>query len=173
MWGKLHESTAFDQYQSMHSSKSGLILRKSGIFISSEDGFLAASPDGILHNNENKCGMLEIKCPYSCRNLTVLEACNQVKAFCCEVVNNEIHLKKSHDYYYQVQGALAIAKVEWCDFVVWTTKDMHTERIIFDQSFWNTCYLRLKTVYLSYILPEIIYPRIPIDLEIIHTYTSY
>uniref|UniRef100_A0A1X7VDB0 YqaJ viral recombinase domain-containing protein n=2 Tax=Amphimedon queenslandica TaxID=400682 RepID=A0A1X7VDB0_AMPQE len=100
MWGKLHESTAFDQYQSIHSSKSGLILRKSGIFISSEDGFLAASPDGILHNNENKCGLLDIKCPYSCRNLTVIEACNQVKAFSCEVVNNEIHLKKSHDYYY-------------------------------------------------------------------------
>ena len=78
MWGKLHESTAFDQYQSMHSSKSGLILRKSGIFISNEDGFLAASPDGILHNNENKCGMLEIKCPYSCRNLTVLEACKSI-----------------------------------------------------------------------------------------------
>ena len=92
MWGKLHESTAFDQYRSIHSSKSGLILRKSGIFISNKDGFLAASPDGILFRGDEKCGLLEIKCPYSCRNLTVLEACNQVKAFCCEVVNNEIHL---------------------------------------------------------------------------------
>uniref|UniRef100_A0A1X7U1U0 Uncharacterized protein n=1 Tax=Amphimedon queenslandica TaxID=400682 RepID=A0A1X7U1U0_AMPQE len=96
-----------------------------------------------------------------------LEACNQIKAFYCEVVNNKIHLKKSQDYYYQVQGALAITKVEWCDFVVWTTKDMHIKRIIFNQSFWNTCYLRLKTVYLSYILLEIIYTMIPIDLEII------
>ena len=92
MWGKLHESMAFDQSRSIHSSKSDLISRKSGIFISNKDGFLAASPHGILFRGDEKCGLLEIKCPYSCCNLTVLEACKQVKAFCCEVVNNEIHL---------------------------------------------------------------------------------
>ena len=50
--------------------------------------FLAASPDGmVLGVDGEKCGLIEIKCPYSCRNLTVLEACcsQQVKSFCCEL----------------------------------------------------------------------------------------
>ena len=87
MWGKLHESTAFDQYRSIHSSKICFIVGKSRISFSNKDGFLAASPDEIIFRDNENCGLLEIKCPYSCRSLTVLEACYQ--AFCCEDVNNE------------------------------------------------------------------------------------
>ncbi len=47
LWGRLHESTAFEQYETTMCSTSSLVLQKSGIIIS-RDGFLAASPDGIL-----------------------------------------------------------------------------------------------------------------------------
>ena len=167
LWGRLHESVAFENYETLCSSKQQM-LSKSGIFIYEKAGYLAASPDGIVSTSDgNKCGSIEIKCPYSCRNMLVRDACHQIKAFCCEVIDNEIQLKKNHNYYYQIQGAMAIAKVDWCDFIVWTTKDMYIERVKFDERFWNKCFSKLTSVYSSFILPEIIYPRIPLNLDII------
>jgi hypothetical protein len=62
---------------------------------------------------------------------------------------------------------MAITNVNWCDFIVWTTKDMHVERIIFNSTIWDTFYSKLKSIYSSFILPEIIYPRIHLDQDII------
>ena len=44
-----------------------------------------------------------------------------------------IQLKRNHHYFYQIQGAMAIAEVEWCDFIVWTPNDMTVERISFSK----------------------------------------
>ena len=46
-------------------------------------------------------------------------------------------LKNIHDYYYQVMGQLALKGAQFCDFVIWTEIDMHTERISFDATLWN------------------------------------
>ena len=64
LWGRLHETTAFEQYESSMCS-SDQMLSKSGILISN-DGFLAASPDGTVSTaNGERSGLIEIKCPYS------------------------------------------------------------------------------------------------------------
>ena len=34
--------------------------------------------------------------------------------------NDEITLKRHHNYYYQIWGQLAILNLEWCDFIIWT-----------------------------------------------------
>ena len=53
-----------------------MVVRESGIYISNH-GFIAASPDGIfsLVGEPKPCGVIEIKCLYSSRNVTVREAC--------------------------------------------------------------------------------------------------
>jgi hypothetical protein len=56
---------------------------------------------------------------------------------------------------------MALSYVNWCDIIVWTTKDVHVERIIL------ACHSKLKSIYSSFILPEIIYPRIHLDQDII------
>ena len=89
----------------------------------------------------------------SCRNMSVRDACTKIKSFYCQLVNDQIRLKKSHHYYYQVQGAMAMADVKWYDFIVWTTNDMNIEKITFDQIFWDLCYSKLKSIYRSF------YPR--------------
>jgi hypothetical protein len=96
IWERTHEQSAFNQYMALLSNE--YRLRESGIYIS-EHGFIAASPDGIVMKvidsitEPQDCGVIEIKCPYTYRNLTVVKACNQ-KGFYCELINNEIHLKK-------------------------------------------------------------------------------
>ncbi len=52
--------------------------------------------------------------------------------------NGKVLLDKSHDYYIQVQGQLLVTGAPWCDFVVYTTKDMFIERILPDIPF-TTC----------------------------------
>ena len=80
IWGKVHEASAFSQYKA--SLPNELIVRESGVFIS-QQGFLAAPPDGMVtsvNNSKEYCGVIEIKCPYSCKSLSVHEACTR-KAF--------------------------------------------------------------------------------------------
>ncbi len=72
LWGKTHEASAFRQYQA--ALPDNFVLRESGIYVLSKHGFLAASPDGIVMSSEVTTGVIEIKCPYVCRNVTVVEA---------------------------------------------------------------------------------------------------
>lgn len=95
IWGRIHESTAFEMYES--SIPQSMVLHKSGIYIYEDNGFLAASPDGILlmADSEVSCGIIEIKCPYTARNMTVQEACSNSKPFYCETVDGAIKEKSS------------------------------------------------------------------------------
>ena len=68
------------------------------------------------------------------------------KKLFCELVGDKIQLKTTHNYYCQVQGVMAITKVDWCDFIVWTNKSMNVQRIEFDPVFWDICYTRLQSV---------------------------
>lgn len=38
------------------------------------------------------------------------------------IIDGELKLKTSHDYYYQIQGQLHITERQNCYFVVWTSK---------------------------------------------------
>ena len=48
---------------------------------------------------------------------------------CLELSDGALHLKKSHSYYYQVQAQIHISQALYADFVVWTLKEIHIERI--------------------------------------------
>jgi len=75
-------------------------------------------------------GVCEIKCPYAYRNSTIAKAADQ-KNFCLKKGKfGKIHLDKSHAYYYQVQAQIFICGVEYCDFVVWTTRDLCEQQIL-------------------------------------------
>ena len=118
---------------------------------------LLASPDGVVYNeSETPVGIVEIKCPFSLRDKASLDsACK----FCCEDENGSMVLKRSHDYFFQVQGQMAALGVQWCDFIVWAPAFLHTERITWDESFWkNKCLSQLTNYYTSFLAPELIYP---------------
>lgn len=129
---------------------------------------MAASPDGVIENEQGIQGIIEIKCPYSCRNITINEACTSVKSFCCQLYDDSVTLKHNHNYYYQIQGSMAITGAQWCDFIVWSPKQCAVERIPFNPTFWLSTKLYLTSIYYNYILPELIYPRLPLSLDIIH-----
>ena len=68
-------------------------------------------------------------------------------------------LKRSHPYYCQVQGQLAIGNRPWCDFIVYTQKGLSIDRVNFDREFWsNKLYPKLIEFYDNCIAPEIVSP---------------
>ena len=67
-----------------------------------------------------------------------------------------LHLKKSHPYYTQVHVQQHITGFRFAHFIVWTEKDMHIERIVRHDEFFNTHLPRANRVYKVAILPELL-----------------
>ena len=156
-WGRDHEEDARQAY----SRKSGptMILTRSGLVIHPEHGWLACSPDDLVSDTVAESqGLVEYKCPYSARDITVEEACKK-KDFMCMLNSGKVTLKRTHKYYYQVQGQMAITRRRWCDFVIWTPHSTTVERINFDEEFWATVVPKLELFYDRAIVPELVSPR--------------
>lgn len=137
-------------------------MKECGLFISSSVGYLGASPDGLVYRGGEVCGCIEVKCPFSVRDSTISDACMKPQFFCTKDEKGIIAVKRSHNYFYQIQGQLAVLKLPWCDFIVWTNIDFHVERVLADTTFWNNkCLPKLNSFYYNVMLPEIVYPKHP------------
>ena len=139
-WGKQNESEALKQYVS-HKQHS-VSVSSCGFVVDQTSPWLGASPDFLIHDSTESTtiGLGEIKCPYSKRNETIDEACED-KTFFLANVDGKVLLKTNHKYYFQVQGTLGILQLKWSDFVVYTKKDLHVERIFFDNELWKKNYV--------------------------------
>ena len=161
-WGKDNEATALEKYQQHQnvSGHNGLYIAPSGFVVCESHPFLGVSPDAVVHdpNSPNPFGLAEVKCPYSARNLSPIEAAKSPN-FYCDVIGSKLKLKRSHPYYSQVQGQMAITERHWCDFIVYTKKGIHVERIDFDPEFWNDKLLpKLEDFYDTCLAPNIVCP---------------
>ena len=103
------------------------------------------------HANE-PIGIIEVKCPYSIRNLSFSDP--DYKKHHLPYLDHELNLLKTHEYYHQIQGELYATDAPWCDFVVWTVKDMHIQTIYPDYKWRRTEIPRLISFYAENILTE-------------------
>ena len=156
-WGREHEDVARQEYAKRNGN---IELTLSGLVIDATKGWLACSPDNLATDKQSKHGLLglvEYKCPYSARHNTVTDAAKS-KDFFASTKDGKVTLKRNHNYFFQIQGQMAICKRNWCDFVIWTTKEMTIERIIFDPKLWQETLPKLEFFYDKAILPELACP---------------
>ena len=73
-WGRIHENDAFTEYLEQFVGEDETI-RKAGFYIG-KPSFLGASPDGVIEMDGKCHKIIEIKCPYSFRDLSLEEACS-------------------------------------------------------------------------------------------------
>ena len=162
-WGLLQEQPTKAKYleEKRAISSPDYTVIQSGLTVRVDCPWLGASPDGLVYDptEDPPEGIIEIKNPYSVRNLTLREAATGKSGFCLEITKekNCLQLKKNHDYYYQIQCTLFCTNRQWCDLVV-RAKDMHTERLYFDKDFWKEALRKLKQFYFTAILPELASP---------------
>ena len=144
-WGKTNEPVARQEYIKLNTKDDKkLSVVEIRLFVSCENPIFGVSPDGFVSCECHESGLLEIKCPWTHRDKSVIDYA-KLEASYLEVVDNKIALKKSHSYYYQVQMQLAVTGYSWCDFFLCTTKDSFQQKIYFDKSFWlvNKCKLEM------------------------------
>ena len=154
-WGKDNEPLAVEAYiQYMAMQQRPITVSQTGLIINPNFSYLGASPDGLLTdcNGTDPSGILEIKCPYKYRDVDPCEAAGN-KDFCSELTGDTLTLKRSHNYYYQIQGQMAISSRKWCDFVIYTNKKVSVERISFDEPHWMTMLPKLTDFYTKELVP--------------------
>lgn len=164
-YGIDNEPVAVSAYLSFMSCQDReVIVEETGLHVHAEYPYIAVSPDRIVFEGDER-GLLEVKCPPSKQKMTPTEAC-KFPDFCCHVMNGCVVLKKTHPYYFQVQGQMAVVGAQWCDFVVWTNngdlwKSLSVERVMFDELFWDSEILPgLKYFYRFAIVPELLTRRV-------------
>jgi hypothetical protein len=164
MWGQQHEVDAIRAYKK--SLKPGLFVEEAWIFLSS-CGFLGASPDGVVCSGKRSIRLIGIASNVHIEHVRAQYAICSNDAFCCSLDSNlRPRLKDTHEYYYQIQGQMAIAKIHVCDFIIWTPNEFTVETITFNEIFWKEkCYTYLKNFYFNLVLSEIIYPKYPVIIR--------
>jgi hypothetical protein len=137
--GKAYESVAVAKYE----KTTGTTAQRCGLFISQIYPFLSASPDRMI--NENL--LLEVKCPFVARECLITP---QTVPYLYFADDGQLALKRTHDYFYQVQGQMFCAGASAVDFLVYTFKDMQIIRINRDEIFLQAMNNALQTFYTSY-----------------------
>ncbi len=156
-WGTEHEETARNAYQAKQAPHhTDLKIELSGFSINPAFPQVGASPDGILNCVCCGKGCLEIKCPAKHKANTVQEACDGDRDFCLCLVDNRFELKQGHRYYSQVQTQMFVTESAYCDFVVWTQRDLVVVRVLPDVRFWETCLQKAQEFFLKVSLPELV-----------------
>lgn len=167
-YGIRNEINAVTRYQ----EQTGNGVRETGLWVNPKFIGLGASPDRIVvDRNTNEHGLLEVKCPYVLEKFFPNElqklTPSQRRAFCCTLdENNDLLLKSTHKYYFQVQMQMAIVEASWCDFVIWSAKEINIERIYFDELFWTSISRELLDFHENYMCIEYFEQRLPRNLKL-------
>ena len=148
-YGKSHENAAKLAYT---SKKKNIHLHDCGLVVHQNFNFLGASPDGKVCDS-GLTGILEIKCPYSARDMSVVQAATNLANFCLGFNDNLLKLKENPDYFIQVQVQLMTTEAPFCDFVVYTSCNVYIERVLPDVHMQQEMLNKLSHFYSSHALP--------------------
>lgn len=146
-YGREHEDLAIRAYEAKFNCS---VQRPVGLIVHPVHGFLAATPDGVVSNDL----ILEVKCPKNAENTNINDLIEKGT-----FLDKNKCLKKTHDYYSQVQCQLACTGARFCDFFVWSPTESVCDRIEFDQDFFENKLKRIFEFFHECILPEIVDPR--------------
>lgn len=113
----------------------GWSIQENGLHVSlaNAKGYLGASPDGLVCYGGEVRGCIHI--PHETSQLLMRVQCHSSTVTRMKMA--KIAVKLHHNYFYQVQGQLAILNFDWCDFIIWTNIDLHVERVQADPQFWQ------------------------------------
>ncbi len=173
LWGKEHEDDALETYKTIITREgneniifpSGSIIKgdeiqqlhvdpvvsRAGLRISQEEPWLGVSPDGYISCTCCGQGVIEVKCPYKWVNQSAtLEQLLESKD--CHL-DRTGSLKKSHQYYAQVQLQMYVCKVNYCHFITWSPTHCVIKMVLRNDNFIETMKTKIFAFWNCHILP--------------------
>ena len=165
-WGIANEPIARNIYYKKYKSKhKDFTVREGGLFIIPINPILGASPDGLVNCSCHDPGILEIKCPWSARDLSIKEFTETKNSFLLKDGESPM-LSRSHGYYHQVQLQMYCTNRSWCDFFVVTSKDQFVERIFYDDNFMQQAIRKAMFAYEHIIFNELKTGHLKNEIEV-------
>ncbi|XP_065929416.1 uncharacterized protein [Magallana gigas] len=162
LYGRERESLARELYDTQcktdHCKHN---VKIPGLLVNPKYPHIAASPDGVVTCDCCRKTLLEIKCPYKYRYCTVDQICRENYHIFLDS-NNEMRLKHTSPWYYQIQCQLAVADLLYCDFVMYLEgvaackHKIHVERIEFNAQFWAECLKSINSFYEKFVVPRLL-----------------
>ena len=122
---------------------------------------LGARPDGLVQCEYCGKGVIELKCPYQCKNLSFRDASTR-SSFCLEYLCNSscrkdtFGLRSYLSYYYQVQLQMKICQVNYCYFIVWSPNELVILKIIYNNAFIENALGKALTLFMNGVLTELV-----------------
>ncbi|CAG9771558.1 unnamed protein product [Ceutorhynchus assimilis] len=150
--GLINETAAVSKYKDLYPN---VDVFTCGLCVNPGIPFLAASPDRLVYDpEENTVNLLEIKTLVKSgllENQQVLEAFSKGSVSYLELYNGNLQLRRNQDFFFQVQGQMAITGIGICDFLIDSGSDFFVERIDFDERFWiQQCLPKLTRFFFQY-----------------------
>lgn len=124
-WGRENETTAREHYSTQEKEKhTSFETRLSGLIINPLYPWIAASPNGISSCDCCRTKLLEIKCPYTIRDISpVSDEALSNRTYCLtKGVDHQVMLSRKHKYYTQIQCQLLVADIVMTKFIVYVSK---------------------------------------------------
>ncbi|XP_023217435.1 uncharacterized protein LOC111619842 [Centruroides sculpturatus] len=171
-WGYDHENHAQLKYEEKHAKlHHNFTIKDTGFCVLLAHPFIGVSPDGLVDCNCCGQGVVEVKYSWCQQrqkideNMSNLVKQNGNYTFNKSSNSRDIsRVKKTtgipesrfrNPNYYQMQTQIFVCYVEYCDFVVWTEKSLHIERIYKDFTLWNSIIEKTRKFFKFCILPEL------------------
>ena len=115
-YGKSMENKGKFAFVSEHKDRhQDFICSESGLVVSAETPFLGATPDGLVSCSCYGKAVLELKCPFTCKN--GFEGWQEDTNF---PLDKDFNMKQHHLYYYQIQLQIDLCGVDFGYFYVYS-----------------------------------------------------
>lgn len=157
-YGLKFEEFAISEYEKFAK----LPVHRLGVLISEFQPWLCASLDGIVVEPDSSLKVVEIKCPSSCKKTGIVDF-ETKKCFVpyLEFREEEIQLKRSHQYYTQIQIQMYVSGAKKGDLFVWSPVNSCVIKVPRDEQFLKTTILTLEDFFFKHYLAALIPEKAP------------
>jgi len=133
-----------------------MLLKVGWLSIFVDHGLGSASPDGLILKNGKISSVLEIKCPSSCKQKSIIDQLTgKSNLSYIEIKNGEVGLKYSHIYYTQIQMLLYCTGLNDCHLFIFNKIKPLLLIIKRDLTFLENIIPKLDKFYFSFYLPNL------------------
>lgn len=151
-YGLQTEDKAFNAFCDMYN----IDVIKSGLVVHICRPWISASPDGLILKNGKISSVLEIKCPSSCKQKSIIDQLTgKSNLSYIEIKNGEVGLKYSHIYYTQIQMLLYCTGLNDCHLFIFNEIKPLLLIIKRDLTFLENIIPKLDKFYFSFYLPNL------------------
>ena len=152
-----------------NEGKKGVSITKCGFFISKTHGFLGASPDGIITDEEESTpGVVELKYIQIKPGETLTDVLLR-QHICLKVQHNNtviIQLNKNHKYYFQLYQEMFVTEYHWGVLIAQGIDGgLFYEKVKFTEEFWSPILKKIELFFDTFLVYELAYPRVQLGLE--------